>query len=186
MLKRRASSKLFEAKGASSNNGAIDHKALSRSLEFMAKNYLRPITLRDVIKHSGMSRRGFLKAFIKHLGWTPGSFMREARIEHAKQLLIEQDISLREIASRSGFKSDNTFCVAFSRAAGMSPKQFQRRAWLSAYRSATSQPGDDHRPWFGGKIDNMMLQASNARLFMNNYGRWIDNFRVIPQFEYRR
>jgi transcriptional regulator GlxA family with amidase domain len=116
-----------------------NHKAVSRSLQFMAQNYTRPIQLGDVVVASGMSRRGFLKAFIRHVGRTPGSFMRQARIEFAKRLLIELDLPLKTIVPIIGFRSENTFCIAFNRATGMAPKQFQRQAWLSVYRTAVSR-----------------------------------------------
>jgi len=105
----------------------------------MAQNYTRPIQLGDVVAASGMSRRGFVKAFSRHVGHAPGSFMREARIEFAKRLLIELDLPLKTIATVIGFRSENTFCIAFHRATGMSPKRFQRQAWLSAYRTAEAR-----------------------------------------------
>ena len=117
-----------------------NHKAVFRSLQFMAQNYTRPIQLSDVVVASGMSRRGFMKAFSRHVGHTPGSLMRQARIEFAKRLLIEQDLPLKTIAAVIGFRSENTFCIAFTRATGTAPKKFQRQAWLSAYRAAGSQP----------------------------------------------
>ena len=106
----------------------------------MARNYARQIRLGDVVKASGMSRRGFAKAFSRHIGCTPGSYIRRTRIEFAKQLLLEQDLPLKTIATITGFRSENTFCIAFHRATGMAPKKFQRLAWLSAYRTAGFQP----------------------------------------------
>lgn len=111
------------------------HEGISRSLQFMAQHYTRPIRIKDVVIISGMSRRGFMKAFSQHVGRTPGSFIRQARIEFAKRLLTEQDLPLKTIAEITGFRSQNTFCIAFSRATGMAPKKYQRQAWLSAYRA---------------------------------------------------
>jgi AraC-like DNA-binding protein len=85
-----------------------------------------------------MSRRGFNAAFEKQIGIYPGAVLRRIRLEYAKQLLTERDMTLREIARRCGYRSQNTFCVAFQRALGMAPKQFQRQAWLSAYHPSGS------------------------------------------------
>jgi transcriptional regulator GlxA family with amidase domain len=101
----------------------------------MTQNYMRPIRLADLVAASGMSRRGFTKAFIQQLGRPPGAFMRSARIELAKRLLTKHDVPLKTIAFITGFRSENTFCIAFSRAAGIAPKKFQRQAWLSVYRT---------------------------------------------------
>jgi AraC-like DNA-binding protein len=121
------------------SNGS-DHVAVRESLQFMAQNYTQPIKLIDVVSASGMSRRGFMKAFNRRVGCTPGSFLRQARIEFAKRLLIEQDFPLKTIASMIGFRSENTFCIAFNRATGMAPKKFQRQAWLWAYRATGPRP----------------------------------------------
>lgn len=117
----------------------LNHEGLSRSLQFMAQNYTRPIQLDDIVTASGMSRRGLVKAFNKHVGRSPGAFMRQARIEFAKRPLTKLDLSVKTIALIAGFRSENTFCIAFSRATGMAPKKFQREAWLSVYRSVGSQ-----------------------------------------------
>lgn len=130
-LKRRLSSIPFNGFEARDIFSAPNHKALSRSLQFMARNYTRPIQISDVVKASGMSRRGFMKAFSQHVGRTPGLFLRQARIEFAKRLLMEQDLPLKSIAPVIGFCSENTFCVAFRRETGMAPKKFQRQAWLT-------------------------------------------------------
>jgi transcriptional regulator GlxA family with amidase domain len=104
-----------------------EHNAVRRSLHFMAQNYWRPIQLNDLVVASGMSRRGFLKAFLRHTGTTPGAAMRRTRIERAKRLLTDYDLTLQVIAKRCGFRSDNTFCIAFTKATGMAPKRFQRQ-----------------------------------------------------------
>lgn len=132
---RRLSPIPFKGLEACEIFNASNHKAVSRSLQFMAQNYTRPIQVSDVVVASGMSRRGFMKAFSRHVGRTPGSFMRQARIEFAKRLLIEQDLPLKAIAVIVGFSSENTFCIAFNRATGVAPKKFQRQAWLESYKN---------------------------------------------------
>jgi AraC-like DNA-binding protein len=111
------------------------HNGIARSLRFLARNYWRPIQLDDLVMISGMSPRGLAKAFHMHLGLSPGSVLRHVRIERAKRILIESDLTLKEIANECGYRSENTLCIAFHRATGMAPKQFQRDAWLSIYRT---------------------------------------------------
>lgn len=110
------------------------HDGVARSLRFMAQNYWRPIQLNDLVMVSGMSKRGLTKAFYLHVGLSPGSVLRHVRIECAKRLLIERDLTLKDLAKRCGYRSENTLCIAFQRATGMAPKKFQRNAWLTIYR----------------------------------------------------
>lgn len=111
------------------------HAGIDRSLGYLRGNYCRPIQLKHLVKVSSMSRRGYFKAFQKHVGVNPGMFLRSLRIQHASQLLMEQDFDLKQIAPLCGFRSVNTFCVAFQREKGMSPKRFQRQYLLSVCRT---------------------------------------------------
>ena len=110
------------------------HAGVDESLDFMWKNFSRPIQLNDLVRISGLSRRGFCKAFKKSVGINPGLFLRSVRLEHAQRLLIEHDLKLKQIALMSGFRSENTFCVAFLREMKTSPKKFQRQCWLTVCR----------------------------------------------------
>lgn len=110
------------------------HEAVSKGLQYMAQNFMRPILLEEVVRVTRMSRRGFISAFNKNTGRTPISVLRQMRIEYAKQLLVEQDLPLKMIASLTGFRSENTFCVAFQRAVNMAPKKYQRHVWLAERR----------------------------------------------------
>lgn len=113
---------------------APGHPGVDRCLKFMINNFHRPIQLKDLVKISRMSRRGFCKAFNKSVGMNPGAVLRSVRIEHAKLILTEHDFGLKQIAERCGYRSENTFCVAFQRAVGIPPKKFQRQYWLGICR----------------------------------------------------
>jgi transcriptional regulator GlxA family with amidase domain len=113
---------------------SVGHPVVSRCLNFLARNFTRPIQIKDLVDISGMSRRGLLKAFEKHAGVNPGAVLRQARIEHAKRLLTEQDLPLKAIAVYCGYHSMNSFCVSFSRFVGLAPKQFQKQVLLASHR----------------------------------------------------
>jgi AraC-like DNA-binding protein len=110
------------------------HAGVESCLDFMVKNFCRPIQLKDLVKISGMSLRGVNKAFHKNVGLKPGAMLRHLRIEYAKRLLVEQDLKLRQVAKRCGYRSENTFCVAFQRATRTSPKKFQTQYVLATCR----------------------------------------------------
>ena len=115
---------------------AINHAGIDKCLNFMAKNYCKPIQLAELMEVSGFSRRGLHKAFNRCLGENPGAILRRVRIERAQRLLVEHDLKLKQIAELCGYRSENTFCVAFQRTMGVAPKQFQRRYWLAVIRRA--------------------------------------------------
>jgi transcriptional regulator GlxA family with amidase domain len=112
----------------------IKHDGIERSVRYIYAHYCCPIRISDLEKVAGLSRRGFLKAFRKHTGLSPVRMLRQLRVEHAKQLLVETDQPLEQLAARCGFRSANSFWVAFRQVARVTPKQFQRQAWLQGYR----------------------------------------------------
>jgi len=105
----------------------ITHQGVARSLRFIWEHGHEPICIKDLVSVSAMSRRGMHKAFMEHLGRTPGQELQRVRIEHAKKLLTRTGQKVEAIAHDSGYQSINSFCVAFKRATGMSAKQFRDR-----------------------------------------------------------
>jgi len=67
------------------------------------------------------------KAFLEHLGRTPGHELQRVRIERAKKFLARTDQKVETIALDCGYQSINSFCVAFKRATGMSAKKFREK-----------------------------------------------------------
>ncbi len=112
----------------------VKHPGVSKCLVFLARNFTTPIQINDLVKISGMSRRGLLKAFEKHAGANPGAMLHRKRIKHAKRLLTEYDLPLKAIAAHCGYRSMNSFCVSFSRFEGLAPKKYQRQILLASHR----------------------------------------------------
>lgn len=104
---------------------AVNHKGVARSLRFIWDHSHEPISVKDLVGVAAMSRRGLHKAFLEHLGRTPGAELHRVRIERAKKLLGEPGHKMETLAGMCGYQSANSFCVAFKQATGMSPKQYR-------------------------------------------------------------
>ena len=106
---------------------AVDHGGVARSLRFIWERSHEPISVKDLVGVAAMSRRGLHKAFLEHLGRTPGQELHRVRIERAKKLLGESNHKIETLAGMCGYQSANSFCVAFKQTTGMSPKQFREK-----------------------------------------------------------
>ncbi len=133
-FKRHLSPRRFKGLELGAVAVTADHAGISRSLQFVAQNFRQPIQISDLVTVSGLSVRGFTKAFSQHIGDTPGAYLQRTRIEHAQRLLTEQDLNLKQVAQQCGYRSENTFCVAFQRATKTSPKKFQRQYLLALFQ----------------------------------------------------
>ncbi|HTX21966.1 MAG TPA: DNA-binding transcriptional regulator [Candidatus Aquilonibacter sp.] len=104
---------------------AVNHKGVASSLRFIWEHCHEPIGVENLTDVAAMSRRGLHKAFIEHLGRSPGQELHRIRIERAKRLLSESKHKIELLASMCGYQSANSFYIAFKQSTGASPKQYR-------------------------------------------------------------
>lgn len=93
------------------------------------KPYLREdLRLMDLQPLFPISRSYLSKIFNQEFGQSFSDFVNSYRIEKSKELLIKEDISMPEIAERSGFNSVSTFRRAFIKHTGLKPSQYKARS----------------------------------------------------------
>jgi AraC-like DNA-binding protein len=107
------------------NTRTVTHEGIARSLRFLSRHWRRPIKVADLTAVSGLSRRGFLKAFIRHTGCHPGRELRRRRMEHAQRLVLRNNLSLHSISRQCGYRSVNSFWVAFRQFTGRSVAEYR-------------------------------------------------------------
>jgi len=73
-----------------------------------------------------MSLRSFHRRFQDNYGVTPIKFLQLRRIEVAKTMLAQKELSLDTVAERAGFADMAFFRSVFSRETGMTPGQYRR------------------------------------------------------------
>lgn len=61
-------------------------------------------------------------------GIAPGKLVQRKRLDKAKQLLLQSDCSIAEIAAQVGIPDYNYFSKLFGQDEGMSPREYRRRA----------------------------------------------------------
>ncbi|THC50116.1 AraC family transcriptional regulator [Streptomyces sp. A1499] len=70
---------------------------------------------------------GYLSEAVKaSTGRTPGELIRQARVHEAKRLLLHTELTVRQVAARTGFGDPAYFCRFFRRETGTSPGDFRR------------------------------------------------------------
>ena len=83
-------------------------------------------TLAELAELCRLSVRQLTRGFRASRGCSIGEYVASSRVEHAKQLLAT-DQSVKSIAYSLGFSSPSSFCFAFRRATGETPRQFRHR-----------------------------------------------------------
>jgi transcriptional regulator GlxA family with amidase domain len=75
----------------------------------------------ELAKACALSRSHFSRAFKCSTGLSPQDWIRGQRIERAKQLIRDTDLTLTQISLECGFCDQAHFCHIFTRSEGITP-----------------------------------------------------------------
>jgi len=98
---------------------------LRRVMAYVDASLGGPISLDDLASVAGVSRFHFHRQFRKTVGVTPREYVLRARIERAKGLLTESDLTVGEVSGAVGFVDQSHFSNNFRRLTAMTPRGFR-------------------------------------------------------------
>ncbi len=99
---------------------------VEKAKRFIQQNYTRDIGRDEVALHVFLTPDYLSKIFKAETGTHIKDYINELRIEKAKELLIQGDSSISEIASAIGFDSFSYFSTVFKKAVGETPYTFRK------------------------------------------------------------
>jgi AraC family transcriptional regulator len=105
----------------------IKHPSLRKGIEYLHAHLSSPVTLDDLCKVTGISKYHLIRLFQKHVGTTPGQYLRNQKLQLAEQLLRHSRKTILSIALESGFNSLSSFERAFRKKFGISPSGYRKR-----------------------------------------------------------
>lgn len=97
-----------------------------RMADFVDANLHRPITLDDMAAQVSLSRFHFSVMFKGSFGMPPHRWLANRRMERAKILLANPQLSITEISLMVGYAQHAAFTHAFRKQVGLSPQAFRR------------------------------------------------------------
>ena len=104
----------------------VNDPVILKALQFIQENIGKPIQIKDVLKHVFVSQSLLERKFREELERTPLAEIRRQRIQRARQLLSDTNLSQAEIAEACGFSSDVRFSAVFKEITGTSPSAFRK------------------------------------------------------------
>ncbi len=103
---------------------STEEKRKMKVRTFVSCNISRPVTLKDISSYIGMNESAFCVFFKKQYGQTFVEYLNSQRLEYARYLLENGNLSVTEICYACGFSSPPYFSRIFRRKVGMSPQQY--------------------------------------------------------------
>jgi len=98
-----------------------------QALRFIRDHASRPIQVDDVLDNVPLSRRSLERKFRRSVGHSVSEEIRRAHLERAKQLLVQTDFAMPQVAAASGFTTATRLGIVFQRELKETPTEFRRR-----------------------------------------------------------
>ncbi|HVZ81066.1 MAG TPA: helix-turn-helix domain-containing protein [bacterium] len=99
---------------------------LDSARDFIRAHFQESIPLGKVAVEFGLSTSVFGRCFKERFGKGFSVFLRDLRVEKAKELLTHGQLSVERVSLESGFKNFHYFFEVFKKATGKTPHQFRR------------------------------------------------------------
>jgi len=91
---------------------------------FILAHFREAVTLQDLVRIGGYARNHLIHEYKKQYGVTPFEHIRLLRVEKAKQLALQTNMSIGEIARHVGYDDVHAFSKMFRKIAGTSLSRF--------------------------------------------------------------
>ncbi|WP_051329892.1 helix-turn-helix domain-containing protein [Niveispirillum irakense] len=109
------------------NGGALTSFQLRRVVLFIEQNLDADLSLNRLAAVTSLSPSHFARRFKGATAMAPHQYVLARRINGAKQLLLETEMKLAEIAIATGFSSQAHLTGMFGRTVGMTPGAYRTR-----------------------------------------------------------
>lgn len=102
--------------------GVHNPKVLS-IVELMEANLSEPLSLADLARRVGLSRRQVERLFDQEMGRSPARYYLEIRLDRARHLLMQSSLAVFDVAVACGFVSASHFAKCYRELYARSPQQ---------------------------------------------------------------
>lgn len=104
----------------------VDDQRLQAVMSWARDHLDQPITVEQLAARALMSPRSFARRFKAATGTTPHAWLLGQRLHRAEELLETADLSIEEVAKRSGFGTAAALREQFVRRRGVPPRDYRR------------------------------------------------------------
>jgi len=104
-----------------------ERKVIYDIRDYLERDYRRKHSLKELSERFYLSKEYISKMFKEEFGANLFEYLAELKIEHAKQMLMNREIKLRQIVDELGFNDESHLSKAFKKHTGCSPKAYREQ-----------------------------------------------------------
>jgi AraC-like DNA-binding protein len=106
---------------------AHQERSLRRAVTFIRDHISEPLSLSAVARHAGFAPNYFSRLFKRREKVTFERYVRDLRLERAKEMLARTQLSIERVGQLSGFSSNHYFHRVFKRVTSETPRECRQR-----------------------------------------------------------
>lgn len=100
------------------------------AVSLMKRNHYRSISVTEIAKQIHISEKHLCKLFKQKCGKAPKQYLTEIRMEASKKMLLESELTVKQIAEIEGFHNQGAFSQAFLKFYGFPPTELRKKERL--------------------------------------------------------
>ena len=101
---------------------------LKQARDYIQAHLNHKLKLEDIANMLGMSQYYFSHLFSRSMGIAPYQYVIQQRVEKAKQLLKQRNLSIADIALECGFSHQSHLAKYFKQLTGVTPHKYRQRS----------------------------------------------------------
>jgi AraC-like DNA-binding protein len=113
---------------------------LTAALAYVQNNLSQPLTVADMAEQVSLSPSAFAHLFRDVTGKSPYHFVKELRLDRARELLVDGEMPVATVSKQVGYSSASHFISEFRRRFGVTPRAYGDMQSLR--NRLTAQSGD--------------------------------------------
>lgn len=111
-----------------SSNHKLEGSKLKSAIDYLKEHFQEDISLSQLAVITHLSPNHFLRMFKAATSLTPHQYLIHYRIKLSRELLLRDDLSIKQVAKEVGFCDASHFARYFKRIMGVSPHQYTKAA----------------------------------------------------------
>lgn len=125
--------------------------------------HTQAVTLSEVARQFGMSIRNFNRRFHAATGKTPLKYLQSLRMESGRELLGNSNLSIAEVAEKSGYQDSSHFTQLFRQQFGVTPQGYRKSVRSKLFSVDPTQTLHNERPSIFSPEKNQMANSATLK-----------------------